>query len=267
VVKAEQERPQLQPIWHKNTLLLDCDVEEPNSHIFLRPKLNGFERISIPIPKVDLDKCDFCGKCGDICRFSSIIVLKKDVIVFPELCHGCGGCNLVCPTDAIEEIGKEIGIVEKGWSGNIEFVHGKLHVGEPIVPPLIKAVKGNINSGKTVIIDAPPGTSCPVIEAVKDSDLCLLVTEPTPFGLHDLKLAVDMTRALNIPVAVILNRCNTGSKGVFDYCNSEKIEIVMEIPIDKEIARSYSEGELIVERFPNYEKKFRELAERILVNS
>jgi len=251
-------------VLNENTLLLDCDVEEPNCHIFLKPEITYYKKVTIPIPVVDLNKCDRCGKCGEICRFNAILVLKENVLIFPELCHGCGGCKLVCPAGAIEEIGREIGIVEKGWAGDIEFVHGKLRIGEPMSPPLIKAVKNNINMGKTVIIDSPPGTSCPVIESVKNSDFCLLVTEPTPFGLNDLKLAVEMTRELNIPIGIILNRCNTGDREVYKYCDSENIEILMEIPIDRGVAQCYSEGGLIVDRFLEYEKKFSKLAERIL---
>jgi len=248
----------------KNTLLLDCDVEEPNCHIFLKPRFNNSKEVTIPVPEVNPEKCDRCGKCGEICRFNAIVAMKETVLIFPELCHGCGGCKLVCPTDAIKEVGREIGTVEKGLAGDIKFVHGRLRIGEPMAPPLINAVKCNIDGDENTIIDSPPGTSCPVIESIKDSDICLLVTEPTPFGLNDLKLAVEMTRELNIPIGIIINRCNTGDKEVYKYCKSENIEIVMEIPIDREIAKCYSEGELIVDRFSEYEDKFKKLAERII---
>ena len=164
---------------------------------------------------------------------------------------------MVCPTGATKEVGREIGVIEKGWAKDIEFVHGRLRIGEPMTPPLIKEVKGNINGNKITIIDSPSGTSCPVIESIKGSDICLLVTEPTPFGLNDLKLAVEMTRALNIPIKIVLNRCNTGDKEVYKYCKSEEIEIIMEIPIDKKIAECYSEGKLIVDRFSEYKNKLK----------
>ncbi len=247
-----------------NTLLLDCDVEEPNCHIFLKPKIYDSKKITIPVPEVDFEKCDYCGKCSEICRFNAIVAMRETVLIFPDICHGCGGCKLVCPTGAIKEVGREIGTVEKGLADNIEFVHGKLRIGEPMAPPLIKDVKSNINGNKVTIIDSPPGTSCPVIESIKGSDICLLVTEPTPFGLNDLKLAVEMTRELDVPIKIIINRCNTGYEEVYNYCKSENIEIIMEIPIDKKIAECYSEGELIVDRFSEYKNKFKKLAERIL---
>ena len=240
----------------ENVMLLDCDVEEPNSHIFLKPEFNEFKKVEIPIPEVDLEKCDRCGKCGEICRFNAILVLREKVLTFPDLCHGCGGCSLVCPTGAIREVGREVGIVEKGYAGEIEFIHGKLRIGEPIVPPLIRAVKRYINSEKNIIIDSPPGTSCSVIESIKGSHFCVLVTEPTPFGLNDLRLAVEVTRELKVPVGVVVNRCDTGHKEVYEYCESENIEILSEIPIDLNIARSYSRGDLIVDKFPEYKKIF-----------
>jgi len=239
-----------------DVILLDCDVEEPNSHLFLRPQFNEKETITIPVPEVDFDKCNYCGECGKICNFSAIAPLGKTVLIFPELCHGCGGCMLACPQEAISEVGREIGVKEKGWSDSIEFVHGRLRVGEIMAPPLIKAVKKDIVNQKTVIIDSPPGTSCPVIESVKDSDYCILVTEPTPFGLNDLKLAVEMIRLLNIPFGIVINKADLGDNKVFEYCEEEDLSIIMKIPMDRKIAESYSEGIPIVDINKRYEKQF-----------
>ena len=190
--------------------------------------------------------------------------MKENVLIFPELCHGCGGCSLVCPVGAISEVGREVGLIECGWAGNIKFAQGVLRIGEPMSPPLIKAVKSNMNSQNNVIIDSPPGTSCPVIESIKGSDICLLVTEPTPFGLYDLKLAVEMTRKINVPASIIINRCDTGNREVYKYCSSENLEILMEIPVDRKIAECYSEGKLIVDEFPKYKNEFEKLAERLM---
>jgi MinD superfamily P-loop ATPase len=230
----------------EGTQYLDCDVEEPNGYLFLRPKFEYYETVSVPVPKVDLEKCDFCRKCADFCQFNAISVLGKTVLTFPELCHSCGGCKLICPKEAIFETKKEIGKLEKGMAKEIEFVCGQLRVGEPMAVPLIERVKKEIKPDKIVIIDAPPGTSCPVIAALKGVDMALLVTEPTPFGLYDLKLAVSVVRILEIPLAVVVNRANLGDKEVFDYCTKENIPIFMVIPFDKKIAQTYAQGRLLV---------------------
>jgi len=172
--------------------LLDCDVEEPNAHIFMKPNIDHREKVTTPVPEVDLEKCDFCGECGEICQFSAITVIGKKVLTFPELCHSCRGCVMVCPQDAIQEKEREVGVMETGASGPVAFGQGRLRIGEAMSPPLIDRVKAQIRSDKVAIIDAPPGTSCPVIAALKGSDFTILVTEPTPFGLNDLKLAVGV---------------------------------------------------------------------------
>jgi len=230
-----------------NVQFFDCDVEEPNSYIFLKPQIEKTKKISIPVPKVDEAKCNFCGKCAQVCAYNAIAVLKTKVLVFEPLCHGCGGCTLLCPKGAIKEVNREIGVVEIGRAGNLQFIHGKLNVGEAMAPPLIRAVKDHIDRNKTVIIDAPPGTSCPVIGAVKGSDFCLLVTEPTPFGLNDLILAVEVL----------------GDKKVEEYCQKEDIPILMRIPFKKEIAFAYSEGRPIVEVLKEYKKEFIDLYRKI----
>lgn len=246
----------------KNVQFLDCDVEEPNAHIFLKPKITGEKKSVVPVPEVDEAKCDYCGKCREACAFNAIAVLpasdgkKGSVLVFPNLCHGCGACSLLCPKGAIKEVDKEIGVIETGEKGNMLFVHGRLNIGEAMSPPLIRQVKKRINPSKIVIIDAPPGTSCPVITAIKGSDFCVLVTEPTPFGLNDLILAVEVLRKIGIPFGVVINRADIGDGKVEDYCEKENIPILMKIPFNKEIAVSYSEGIPIVEKDISYQDKF-----------
>lgn len=242
---------------------LDCDVEEPNAHIFLKPEIKEKTLISTPVPKIDENKCIFCGRCAQVCAYNALAVLKDKVLVFPHLCHGCGGCTILCPQNAISEIDKEIGSIEIGKANKLQFVHGRLNIGEVMSPPLIRAVKKHINPSRAVIIDAPPGTSCPVVETVKESDFCILVTEPTPFGLNDLILAVEVLRKLNIPFGVVINRSDIGNEEVDKYCKQENISILMRIPFKKEIAVAYSEGIPLVDIVPAYKEKFHDLYEQI----
>jgi len=235
---------------------LDCDVEEPNAHILLKPAIEQRETVSIPIPEIDERKCTYCGKCAEVCAYNALAVLKDRVLVFPELCHGCGACSYLCPEDAISEVEKEIGIVEMGHAKQIEFIHGRLAVGEAMAPPIIRRVKEHIDSKRTVIIDVPPGTSCPVVEAVKESDYCLLVTEPTPFGLNDLALAVETIKKLDIPCGVVINRAGVGDNKVEEYCLNEGIPVLLQIPLDTQIARLYSQGVPLVEGMPQWRPAF-----------
>jgi len=243
--------------------LIDCDVEEPNAHLFLNPRFQKSESVGIPVPQVDEERCTFCGKCGEFCQYGAILAVKEKVLIFPELCHGCGGCSLVCPEGAISEVMREVGTVEKGVANGVDFVHGRLKVGEPMAPPLIRAVKGHINNKGSVIIDVPPGTSCPVIESVKGSDFIILVTEPTPFGLYDLTLAVDMVRALSIPLGVIINKADVGDKGVDEFCQREKLPVLLRIPLERSIAEAYSRGEPLVDIQPEYKEKFRQVVSEV----
>ena len=246
-----------------NAQILDCDVEEPNAHIFIKPEIKSKEIVYIPIPEVDNLKCNGCGKCQEVCVYNAIAVVNKKVLVFPELCHGCGSCSYFCPQEAIKEVNKEIGFVEIGSRGNLQFIHGKLNIGEMMAPPLIKAVKKYINPKKISIIDAPPGTSCPVITTMKDTDFVILVTEPTPFGLNDLILAVKVVKILNIPFGVVINRSDLGNKNTDDYCSKENIPILMRIPFKSEIAFAYSKGIPFIEVLPEYVKNFQELFKKI----
>jgi MinD superfamily P-loop ATPase len=243
--------------------LLDCDVEEPNSHLFLSPSIHQATSVGISVPRIDESKCTYCGQCAQVCEYHAIAVILKNVLVFNELCHGCGACSYLCPEKAIFEVEREIGVIQEGSADGIPFVNGVLNVGEPMASPLIRKVKEKIQQDRIVILDAPPGTACPVIETVKGSDFCLLVTEPTPFGLNDLELAVGMLEKLGIPMGVVINKADIGDRKVWEYCNSKKITVLMEIPMDREIAESYSKGIPIIIQKPSYIKKFQDLFEKI----
>ena len=244
---------------------LDCDVEEPNGHIFLKPEITGSKPVGNLIPKVDEAKCTHCGRCAEICQYNAIVCLGKKVLVFPELCHSCGGCSLVCPEHAITEMLRVMGQVEIGTAAPARFVQGQLNIGEAMSPPVIRAVKGNIPAVDLVVIDAPPGTSCPVIESIRGCDFVILVTEPTPFGLNDLRLAVEMVRALRYSFGVVINRANLGDDGVKRYCRQNGIRILAEIPDDRRIAEAYSRGEMICEVLPDYRTTFTGLLDDVAV--
>ena len=243
--------------------VLDCDVEEPNAHLFIKPAIEAVRTITTPVPKVDIEKCTYCGKCMEICQFKAIAVINETVLTFPELCHSCGGCVQVCPEKAITETGRELGVIETGHRNGLEFIHGRLRVGEAMSPPLIKKVREYTKPGQLTIIDAPPGTSCPVISAMKGADFVLLVTEPTPFGLHDLKLAVGAVKILGIPCGLVINRSDIGDDHVKNYAEKEDVPVLMEIPFDRRVAEAYSRGEMIVEVMPEWKDKFIELYHRI----
>lgn len=242
---------------------LDCDVEEPNGGIFLKPQITHCSRVATQIPQVDEAKCTLCGRCGEICQYSAIVFLGKKVLVFPELCHACGGCSLVCPDDAITEVPRNVGLVETGVAGQIHFIQGTLNVGEAMSPPVIRAVKATAPNVDLVITDVPPGTSCPAIASIRDCDFVILVTEPTPFGLNDLKLAVDMVRALELPFGVVINRAGLGDRGAQHYCREESIKTLAEIQDDRRVAEAYSRGELVCHTLPEYAAVFAELLEAV----
>lgn len=244
--------------------LLDCDVEEPNDHIFIQPKITHTEKVILKVPQVDMNKCSLCGKCQEICQFQAIVVVGTTVLTFPELCHSCGGCMEVCPENAITEIDREMGIFEAGTRNGVSFAYGRLFVGQVMAVPAIERVRAAVQPDKVNIIDAPPGTSCPVISSVKDTDFLILVTEPTPFGLNDLKLAVGMVRILDIPHGIVINRSDLGDDKVKEYAKEENIPILMEIPFDRQIAETYSKGKLLVEELPEWKERFIHLYEDVV---
>lgn len=235
---------------------VDCDVEEPNGHIFLKPHIEKTREATMFYPVVDEKICTSCGLCAEICRYKAITVLADTPVVFPEMCHSCGGCTLVCPVDAITEHDRAIGTIEIGTCDEIRFIHGRLNVGETMSPPLIRQVKKLAPDGDVVIMDSPPGTSCPVIETVRDADFILLVTEPTPFGLHDLILAVDVVKKLRQPYGVVINRSDIGTDDAVKYCAKNHIPVVLSVPDDRRLAEAYSRGILAVEALPYFRKQF-----------
>jgi MinD superfamily P-loop ATPase len=243
----------------RSVAYLDCDVEEPNGAIFLKPQIQEDRAVTTAVPKVDLDKCTGCGKCGEICQYSAIISMNKTVLSFPELCHGCAGCWLVCPAGAITEGRREIGRLQAGPAGKVMFVQGLLNIGQAMSPPLIRAVKAASPRADLTIMDCPPGTSCPVIEAMRGADYVLLVTEPTPFGLNDLKLAVETVRKLKLPFGVLINRADSGDLQTRQFCRQSRIAILAEIPDVRAVAEAYSRGILAAEVSQHYREGFERL--------
>ncbi len=251
------------------TTLLDCDVEAPNAALFLKPELNRKVAAISLIPEVDASLCTLCGRCGQVCQYHAIAVLPQKVMVFREMCHGCGSCAVNCPENAIREIPFSIGALEFGHAGAMAFGQGTLRVGEAMATPVIRQLKKQaakivVHDGDTVILDSPPGTACPVIEALRGADFALLVTEPTPFGLHDLKLAAEVARdVLHIPTAVVINKDGVGDQGVESFCREAGIPILMRIPLDRRIAETYSDGRPLIQALPEYRPAFEGLLARI----
>lgn len=243
---------------YKKICLVDCDVEEPNCHIFLKPKFNFNETIFVPIPQIDKEKCTLCGKCVRVCQYNSLVQIKDTITLFPELCHSCGSCTLICQKSAIKEINKEIGIIKSGIAYDFNFIYGELKIGEAMSPPLINQLKQYVNKTdfNIQILDCPPGTTCPMIAAIDGVDFVILVTEPTPFGLYDLTLAVEVIRKINLPFAVIINRSGENDKLIENYTDTENIKVLTKIPNSRIIAESYSKGNLFLNEIPNLQETF-----------
>ena len=249
--------------------LLDCDVEEPNAALFLHPEIQQRRAVGVLVPEIDFAKCTYCGRCAEVCQYNAIAVVQQKVLFFPELCHGCGSCTLNCPEGAIRERLRASAVLERGTVGQrLSFAQGTLNVGEAMAAPVIRQLKQWAIPKRTrralVILDAPPGTACPVVEVMSGCDMVLMVTEPTPFGLHDLRLAVQVARGeMGLPVAVVINRDGVGDRGVESFCAAEDIPVLMRIPMDRRIAEAYSDGKPMVEAIPEYHPRFRELYDRM----
>lgn len=247
-------------------LFLDCDVEAPNAHLFLHPRIGEQQEVGLLIPAVDEARCTHCGKCAEVCQYHAIAVLGQKTLVFPQLCHGCGGCTALCLEAAIREVPDRMGVIERGLAAaGISFARGVLDVGEPMAVPVIRQLKKWAVSqpGQVVIRDAPPGTSCPVVETVRGSDYLLLVTEPTPFGLHDLRLAVQVAGELGIPAGVIINRENGLYPALDEFCANQHLPVLLSIPFERAIAEGVAQGKTLVEIHPEYADRFRWMFMRI----
>ncbi|HYE82222.1 MAG TPA: ATP-binding protein [Clostridia bacterium] len=244
-----------------NCQYIDCDVEEPNGAIFLKPDLQKSSEVRVPVPEADMARCDGCGRCAEVCRFNAIAVVRGRVLVFPEICHHCGACIIACPKNAITETERTIGVVEA--DGDDTFLQGKLNIGEPISIPIIKALKKRMKKDNTVVLDCSPGASCTVVQSIEGCDYCILVTEPTPFGLHDLRIAVQLVRKLGIAFGIVLNKASDSSRLIHDFCRIENIEILMEIPYSRDIAEAYSRGVLPVHNDSLWIDSFKKLYETI----
>ena len=240
---------------------VDCDVEEPNGAIFLKPHIKDSISVNVLVPEADALKCNGCGNCGIACQFHAIAVVKGKVLVFPEICHHCGACLIACPQEAIREVNRTIGVVEINESNT--FLQGRLNIGEPISIPIIRELKKRLRNDITVVLDCSPGASCTVVQSVDNCDYCILVTEPTPFGLHDLKIAVQLIKKMGIPFGVVVNKASVDDMSIQEYCIENHIEVLMEIPYSQEIAQAYSSGILPIQNNDQWKKKFEELYQKV----
>jgi MinD superfamily P-loop ATPase len=240
---------------------IDCDVEEPNGYIFLNPEIQESLPVKVFVPTVDMTECDGCGRCGKVCQFNAIGVVKGKVLVFPEICHHCGACIIACAKGAIREEYRTIGVIET--NKNKTFLHGKLNVGEPVAVPVIRELKRHMRDDIPVILDCPPGASCSVVSAIEGCDYCILVAEPTPFGLHDVEIAAKLIKKMNIPCGIVINKASEDNRIIYEFCKAENIEVLMEIPFSQEIAQNYSKGFLPVHNSESWKIKFKELYTKI----
>jgi MinD superfamily P-loop ATPase len=254
--------------WQPPVVAVDLDVEEPNLHIFLKPQILSEEKAFLEVPVADESKCNYCRACAELCQFKAISVLGNVLMTFTEMCHGCGGCLAVCPEKALSPGQRELGEIVQGIFGDKAFLMGRSRVGEAMSPPLMRAVKKKLSTllqaqPADVMIDAPPGVSCPAVNAVMDADVIVLVTEPTPFGLYDLQLAYEAFLPLGKPMGIVINRAGLGENKVYDFCHAKDLPIWMEIPFDRQIATAYAQSRIVTTLSPRLREQFLGLAEKI----
>jgi len=258
----------LAKVWDGPLVAVDLDVEEPNLHLFLQPAIDGGQTAHMTVPLVDEARCTYCGACSDLCQFKAISVMNRLILTFPEMCHGCGGCLAICPEKAISPGQRELGEISWGRAGNVDFLSGRLRVGEAMSPPLMRRVKARLEGmlsaqGGDAVIDAPPGVSCPAVNAVIDSDVILLVTEPTPFGFYDFQLAWEAFTPLGKPLAAVVNRAGLGHDAVYRFCREKGLPVLAEIPYDRAIAEAYARGRIIADLSPGFQETFISLRDKI----
>ncbi len=251
----------LTSVWDKPLLAVDLDVEEPNLHLFLRPEIEASSMAYLEVPVADESLCTYCGACSELCQFKAIAVMGKVLLAFSDMCHGCGGCIAICPEKALSPGKRELGEISWGRAGRSGFLMGRLRVGEAMSPPFMRLVKAKLTeaieaSGQDAIIDAPPGVSCPAVSAVIDSDVIILVTEPTPFGFYDFKLAWEAFSPFGKPMGAVINRAGLGNDEVYRFCAEKGMPILAEIPFDRSIAEAYSRGGIIAEVSDDLKKTF-----------
>jgi MinD superfamily P-loop ATPase len=258
----------LTTVWKQPVIAMDLDVEEPNLHLFLKPEILGQEKAYIQVPAADESKCNYCRACSELCQFKAITVLGTALLIFTDMCHGCGGCLAICPTQALSPERRQLGEILWGRRDDIRFLMGRSRVGEAMSPPLMREVKKKLSvlmqeTTDDVIVDAPPGVSCPAVNAVMDADVIVLVTEPTPFGLYDLQLAHEAFASLGKPMGVVINRAGLGENKIYDFCRSSGLPIWCEIPYDRQIAAAYADSRIVTTLNPELYAMFTDLAAEI----
>lgn len=246
-----------------NVQFVDADAEEPNCHLFLHPIIQQIIPVYMILPEVDLARCTFCGKCAEFCQFNALAVVKQQVLIFPELCHGCGGCIYACPEDAMKAGQRQIGEVEVGTARGMRFIQGRLKPAEPSAVRIVREEIAQLEREGIAIVDASPGTACAVQETIAESDFCLLVTEPTPFGLHDLRMAMDVAQEVGVPSGVVINRSGSRDSLIEDECRKRSIPVLLKIPLDRRIAEAYSRGEALVDAFPEWRERLQDTCAEI----